>query len=272
MNILGKIVTGHVPDSDPSTSVQICYLKYTDKRMCCSARMTKIYKLNMLKIIALFESTTKRYLPLNEDISSAEHELWHYDTLKQVLGKSAPYTSNNVNELTIYEWNLSSSVLEAFIFNKMRFDFVTVIIENKMEHWFGIKTSSDPVFTYRRSRPRTRNLQTIECCELPQSPIVLAANNPNYKCKCDNCGECNQKIMPMETYVFKRMCTNQFKKEHTVEPATACAEVQKLNEGKFSLNKLFKRNSVNVKEILRSDISSYKNQIPALLRATKESD
>lgn len=236
MDFLAKVVTGHVPDNGPSSSLQICYLNYVNKRMCCTSRMTKIYKMNLAKLDKLFDAATKRY-PTLKDKSSTEHEIWHYNILKSVLGKTSPYTSNNTNELTIYEWKLQSSVIDAFIFNKIKFDVVTVILENEMEHWFGIKTSSTPVYTYHRSKPRSRSLFTMECCELPQSPIVLAANNPNYKCKCIDCGECDQIIRPMETYYLKKVCANLANRDNEVETASECLEI--LQHKKFNLKDLF---------------------------------
>lgn len=235
MNILAKVSNGLVPDNAPSNTLQICFIKYMDKRVCCGARMTKMYQLNMRNIQKLFDDAIKRHSNSNANTSSIEHEIWYYDIFSRVLGKSAPYDSNNTNELTVYEWKLQSSVREAFIFNKIRFDIVTVIIENNMEHWFGIKTSS--VYTYHRTRPRPRALLTVECFELPQSPIVLAANNPKHKSKCDSCGECNQIVMPMETYYFKKTCNNIQTCLKEPEPAEECKEFKK---PKFSFKNLFK--------------------------------
>lgn len=236
MNFIEKIVDGLTLDTAPSNTLQICYMEYVD-RMCCGARMTKTYQLNMSKIRKLLDDAIRRLSQSNTKTSSIEHEAWVYGIFDCVLGKSAPYDSNNANNLTVYEWKLQSSVQEAFVFNKIRFDIVTVILENNMEHWFGIKTSSDYTYHRSRPRPRPRALMTAEFCDMPQSPIVLAANNPIHKSKCDKCGECNQIVRPMETYFFKKTCNNPGTSENELEPAEECTEVEKQ---KFKFTQLFK--------------------------------
>lgn len=178
----------------------------------------------------------------NKDKVFVELEFWLYRRLTQVLGKTAPYDSDNANELTVYEWRLQSPICDAFIFNRIRFDKVVVIIENNMEHWFGIRTSAYPDFTYHRSRPRERSLLAFECQEVPQSPIVLAASNPKHRSKCDDCGECNQITMPMETYCFRRNCKNPTEKTIKLEKAEECTEI---GRKKFNFKNIFKKKQHN---------------------------
>lgn len=261
MEYLAKIVNGIIPCNGPLSALQICYLQYTDdEELRREAKMTDLYQLNMPKIDKLLKKVHKRYETLKKcSPSSAEDEMWFYgvkeretipfkneslierdlwlyDIFSHALGKTSPYATNNSNELTVYEWKIRSAISDAFIFNRIRFDSVTVIIENNMEHWFGIKKSSTPVFTYRRSRPRPRSLLPFECQELPLSPIVSAANNSKYKSKCDDCGKCNQITMPMETYCFRRKCKNPTKKTIKLEQGQECTENVKL---KFNLKNIF---------------------------------
>lgn len=225
MDYLAGIKTGHLPDNAPSNILQIFYLDYVEESYC-DAKMTRMYQLNMPKIEKLLENSIERKnrMHWNEDTARIDHEIWVLNKFGSVLRDSGPYYSQNTNELTVYEWKLQSSVVDAFIFSKIHFQHVTVIIENKMEHWFGIKTSSDPAYIYRRSRQRPRALLKVECHLLPQSPIVLAANNPKYKSRCNICGVCNQIIYPMETYFFKKTCTYLAEKEKEIELGEECVE------------------------------------------------
>ena len=246
MNFFEKIITGNVPGTAPSTSVQICYLKYNAKEKYCCPRLTKCYNLNMVEIERLLHGAKNLGITVNKSINSLEHEIWQQSILKRVLGNSLPFTTNNTNELKVYEWQLQSSVAEAFIFNKIQFNMVTVIIENGMQHWCGIRTASNPVYVYQRSRPRPRNLLSVECEGVPPSPIILAAADRNYKSKCETCGKCNQIIKPMEKYIFERTCANIDNLEPEV--ADVCTEIYGAKKPKkFSLKKLFEKNQVHTR-------------------------
>lgn len=261
MDFLAKVVNGISPCDAPVSTLQICFLRYVDdERISCGARMTNTYQVNMPTIDKFSKRASERYGNLKKRLKSVnddmwidglterddnlsegkafiELEMWQYRIYTQILGKTAPYDSKNSNELTVYEWKLKSHICDAFIFNRIRFDTVAVIIENNMEHWFGVRTSSYPIFTYQRSRPRQRALMEFECRELPQSPIVLAASNPKYESKCDDCGECNQITMPMETYCFRRSCKNPTEKISNLENAEECTEIEKR---KFNFKNIFK--------------------------------
>lgn len=242
MNLFGNVLEGLVLDNARDT-VQICFLKYINKRMS-GAKKTKNYEIDMGIAEGLLYAARNRFASSRGDTSSTQQEIWQYELFRRVLGKLAPYDSLNSNVLTVFEWSLQSSVREAFIFNKIQFDTVTVLIENDMEHWFGTKFDSVSAYTYQRSRPRPRALMDIERSDLPKSPIVLAANNRYHKSKCNNCGECDQIVLPMETYYFKKTCKNPktevAREVNAFEPVEECTGNRRRTF--ISFKKMFKLN------------------------------